>query len=153
PVTGVAVDNGVVYLVGTTTLSAFDAAGKQNCVANPYTSCDPLWTANLGQGALPFAPVVADGKVFLGLFGPAQVVAFDSAGVTNCSGAPKVCTPLWSVSQPYVTGAPAVSAVSGGGSGRVFVAGQRDGADRIVAYNEAGAFLAESTPLPGVVVG
>ncbi len=27
--------------------------------------------------------------------GPAQIVAFDAAGVTNCTGTPAVCQPLW----------------------------------------------------------
>jgi hypothetical protein len=151
-VTGLAVVGGVLYTVSRDQLAAYDATGQTNCAGSQGRTCDPLWTASLDAG-YPFAPVIADGKVFIGEFGPARIDAFDAAGVQGCSGAPTVCTPQWSRQIAYVAGAPAVSALSGGGTGRVYVAGQRGGADRIVAYDEAGTFLFQSPPLPGTVVG
>jgi hypothetical protein len=69
------------------TLHAFDgrdAAGPR------------LWSALLpGQGGPSVA--VAEGVVVTAAqnaFGW-MLAAFDAAGVTNCSGSPKVCTPLW----------------------------------------------------------
>jgi outer membrane protein assembly factor BamB len=59
-----AVANGVVYMTlggSPSGLSAFDAAGVQNCSGTPKT-CLPLWTAN--PGAIDSQPVIANGKVY-----------------------------------------------------------------------------------------
>jgi hypothetical protein len=72
-----------------------------------------LWSASLpGKGGPDIA--VADGVVVttvqIGL--DWLLAAYDAAGVTNCSGSPKVCTPLW-VSDTWTGGgnevAPAIA--------------------------------------------
>jgi hypothetical protein len=91
-----AVSGGVVYAESINELFAFDANGVTNCSGTP-TTCSPLWTAALTAvsppqpAALPLA--VANGIVYATAAG---VQAFDANGVTNCSGTPKTCTPLWS---------------------------------------------------------
>ncbi|MFL5796710.1 MAG: IPT/TIG domain-containing protein [Actinomycetota bacterium] len=142
-----AVDGGVLYAVTADTLLAYDAFGKTNCSDG---LCGPLWTAHLGTAALSYPPVAADGKVFLSEFGPGKLEAFDAAGVTNCSGSPKLCTPLWSTPLG-VDGPPAVSAVSSGGTGRVYVPAYSP--DRVAVYDESGVFQTQSATLPGSIVG
>lgn len=105
-----AVANGVVYVgqensgapgQAPTNLVAIDATGTTNCSGSPKV-CTPLWTAPLGSGgggtALVMPPAIENGTVFVA--GPDGIVkAFDGAGQAGCSGAPKVCTPLWKTSQ------------------------------------------------------
>jgi outer membrane protein assembly factor BamB len=78
-------------------LYAFDAAGSTNCSGSPKT-CLPLWTAQTAN-QVDSSPAVADGVVYIGTTAGgstgARLNAFDAAGVTNCSGAPKTCQPLW----------------------------------------------------------
>lgn len=88
-----AVANGRVY-VGN---AVFDATGTTNCTGTPKV-CTPLWTTS-GDGR---SPIVANGLEFTGgqLLGDGTVQplrAFDATGTTNCTGAPVVCTPLWSL--------------------------------------------------------
>jgi outer membrane protein assembly factor BamB len=42
----------------------------------------------------PSNPAVANGLVYAGSE-VADLYAFDAAGVTNCSGTPKTCAPVW----------------------------------------------------------
>ncbi len=146
---GIAVAGGVLYAVTWETLYAFDAKAVNNC-SGPWSNrdCTPLWTANLGTGAYPFPPVLADGKVFLSEFGRGALAAFDASGTVNCSGSPKVCTPLWSKYLTGLLGPPAVSPVSDGGTGKVYVAATSS-SNRVVAYDEAGTFQGQSPPIPG----
>jgi hypothetical protein len=53
-----------------------------------------LWRGNVpaGSGSLRSAPAIANGVVYIG---DSSLAAFDAAGVTNCSGTPKTCLPLW----------------------------------------------------------
>lgn len=95
-----AVADGVVYVsADDNTLRAYDAAGIANCSAVTKV-CAPLWTARASQQpwGSPTSPVVVNGLVFTAtrdLVGNV-VHAFDATGVTNCSGEPKHCSPLWS---------------------------------------------------------
>jgi outer membrane protein assembly factor BamB len=82
----------VVYAGGTDgKLHAFDAGG---CPGEPTTPCDPLWTAATGGTAIESSPTVVNGVVYIGSY-DGKLCAFDAAGVTNCSGSPKTCQPLW----------------------------------------------------------
>jgi hypothetical protein len=79
---------------------AYDARGEANCSGSPKT-CSALWTAGFG-GAVRSSPAVANGVVYVGTmnFGDpgvavANFYAFDAAGVLNCSGTPRICSPLW----------------------------------------------------------
>jgi hypothetical protein len=82
-----AVAKDIAYVAaGDAKLYAFDALGMTNCDGTPKT-CDPLWTAALGNSS-PGNPTVADGRVFVQT--AATLFAFNAAG---CSAA--VCTPLW----------------------------------------------------------
>lgn len=90
-----AVINGIVYAGGGSALEAFDAAGHTNCSGTP-TVCQPLWQAPTPglSGVAATSPTVSNGFVFVNLYG-IDLEAFDANGVTNCSGSPKVCAPVW----------------------------------------------------------
>jgi PQQ-like domain len=122
-----AVANGVVYIASTEstastippTLYAFDAGGVTNCSGTPKV-CQPLWTAPLSTGDIHVEPPnVTNGVVYVSGYqspggippqGPTGTVqAFDAAGVTNCSGTPKVCQPLWTTAANIGYSAPAVA--------------------------------------------
>lgn len=95
-----AVAGGTVYVSGLDRkLSAFDATGTIGCAGIPKV-CAPLWTALTTPvvSAIGIAtPLVVNGLVFVGTgVGSGFVHAYDAAGVTNCTGSPKSCTPLWS---------------------------------------------------------
>jgi outer membrane protein assembly factor BamB len=86
----------VAYVGANPNLYAFDATGKINCSGFPET-CAPLWSASLGEAvAVQASPAVGNGVVYIGSSN-FNLYAFDAAGVLNCSGAPKTCSPLWSV--------------------------------------------------------
>ncbi len=102
-----AVANGVLYTTATTgtqslstsfeaTLDAFSANGATNCSGTP-TACSPLWTAPVGSvGAIATtSPVVSGSVVYQDNTDAGNLSAFDANGVTNCSGTPTTCTPLW----------------------------------------------------------
>lgn len=90
------VANGIVY-VGSSAqkLYAFKATPGSQCSGTPLT-CKPLWTATFGNGqsASNSSPVVASSVVYINS-GDGNLYAFSASGTTNCSGAPKVCEPLW----------------------------------------------------------
>jgi outer membrane protein assembly factor BamB len=90
-----AVAKGVVYVfveLSGEVLYAFDAAGSTHCSGVPKT-CNPLWTATPGGSEGGFRPpAVANGVVYVGA--AQHLLAYDAAGVVNCSGSPTVCTPL-----------------------------------------------------------
>lgn len=94
-----AVANGVVYIGSNDdNLYAFDAAGSTDCSGSP-TICSPLRTGATA-GPVESAPAVANGTVYVGSDGPnnlydGDLYAFNAAGSTNCSGAPTMCSPLW----------------------------------------------------------
>jgi outer membrane protein assembly factor BamB len=145
-----AVAGKTVYAVSGDRLYAYDALrSSANC---PQFECVPLWTGALGADANPFAPVVADGEVFL-TTRSGDVEAFDAAGVTNCSGSPVTCTPLWkhSYGVDTFTGPPAIIPATSGGAGIVY-ASEMTNAARVAAYTEDGTFLDQSDPLPAALV-
>jgi outer membrane protein assembly factor BamB len=120
-----AVANGVVYTASAVDgkLYAVDAAGVSNCSGSPKV-CEPLWTAPLADSSYVYSsPTVADGVVYVSWCdntgsacaagannNAAKLSAFDAAGVSNCSGSPKVCTPLWTATTGnWVLSSPAVA--------------------------------------------
>jgi hypothetical protein len=111
-----AVGNGIVYAAGAE-VEAFDAAGKTDCAGAPKV-CMPMWTYH--DGVLGSSPVLANGLVYVGSTSNADgtqfgVVAFDAGGVNGCTGAPKVCTALWTgATGTPVAGTPAIA------NGRVY---------------------------------
>lgn len=135
------VSNGVVYAGSTGgTLYAFDAAGSKNCArTNTPTTCAPLWTATTTD-AIYAPPATANGVLYVGtLDDTASLYAFDADGVTNCSGSPKRCTPLWRGNRAIGSGptrsAPAVA------DGKVFV-----GDTSMTAFDAAGTKNCSGTP-------
>lgn len=111
PIEGsVAVSRGVAYVgSGDGDLYAFDAAGQTNCSGTPVV-CAPLWTGSTG-GSMQFgaSPAVANGLVYVGS-GDSSLYAFDAAGILNCSGDPKSCSPLWTApTGGSITSTPAVA--------------------------------------------
>jgi len=88
------VAKGIVYLVGSSQVYAFDAAGNTNCSGSPQKTCAPLWTAVPSGGvAADTSLAVANGLLYV--VGLSELAAYDASGNTNCSGNPKICTPVW----------------------------------------------------------
>jgi outer membrane protein assembly factor BamB len=71
-------------------------------VANVATLRE-AWTAAVDVAS---SPVVSGGVVYVG--GTQQLYAFDAAGVRNCGGSPRMCTPLWTANTGHVVEAPTV---------------------------------------------
>jgi outer membrane protein assembly factor BamB len=90
-------------------LYAFDATGSTHCSGIPK-KCTPVWTAVTGGMITTQAPAVASGIVYIGSFDK-KLYAFDAAGNTKCSGAPKTCAPLWTAT---TIGVPSSAAVAHG---------------------------------------
>jgi len=128
--TAPAIANGVVYVSVPTfnifqsdgsLLVAFDATAVRNCFFSGSEKwCSPLWTAKLPLGTFQgsWSPAVANGVVYVTdqwyvdyFYGVAGVHAFDATGISNCSGTPKTCSPLWSdvVADPHDFSEPQVS--------------------------------------------
>jgi outer membrane protein assembly factor BamB len=135
-----AVANGVVYVgAANGLLYAFDAQGARNCSGTP-TTCQPLWVGATGSAGIFGAPAVAGGAVYVDSF-TGTLAAFDARGITNCSGTPTTCQPLWTAvsgSQNDEVSSPAVA------SGLVYVAGS-GGALR--AFDAAGVANCTGTPI------
>lgn len=68
--------------------SAFAVDGVEGCTGPAH--CEPLYSFDRYSRT----PVIANGLIYLG------GAAYDASGVQNCSGTPKVCTPLWVGSTP-----------------------------------------------------
>ena len=90
------VSNGTVFVTSNGDVEAFDANGNTNCSGSPKV-CSPIWTSAISA---PTSAVTVSGGmayvVSVGVGGTDNtVVALDANGTTGCSGAPKVCTPLW----------------------------------------------------------
>ena len=135
-----AVSNSVVYAVTNDRLYALN-----EYPAGP--GGEIRWTAVLGDSANPFPPVVADGRVYVADRGLGELQVFDANGVTNCSGSPTVCTPLWFASYATVFGPPAIDAKSLGGSGDVYLSVTAGGINKIVVRTGAGAVVGSSSAL------
>ena len=105
-----AVAQGIVYAGAGHKLYAFDAAGNTNCSGTPKV-CTPLWTGAPGFRCV-CSVSVAGGLVYAGSarYTSGNLYAFDASGVTNCSGTPKTCTPLWTgpTGRNYLNSAAAV---------------------------------------------
>jgi hypothetical protein len=156
-----AVANGVLYVTGeardgTGGLYAFDAGGVSSCGGSPK-QCSPLWTANAAATTSP--PAVANGVVYTDGYvaSPAdgyRVRAFDGSGVQGCTGAPKICAPIWTSTT--------VSDQAGGGGGGsptvangvIYVAGLTDincdivceGIRHLLAFDGSGVQGCTGTP-------
>jgi outer membrane protein assembly factor BamB len=123
-------------------LDAYDATGA-SCPNNPRT-CTALWTANiepagaLGSSAtISSTPAVAKGVVYVGSTTGA-LEAFDATGTTNCSGSPKVCTPLWTASTGgAIFSSPVVS-------GSTVLIGSTD--KKLYAFDAAGSTNCSGSP-------
>jgi hypothetical protein len=122
-----AVAYGIAWIgTGDGRLYAFDAAGNINCSGTPKV-CTPRWSAGpTPRGAIGFSsPTIANGVIYIGLENDSfegslvgtGLYAFDATGDTNCSGAPKTCTPLWSVPNQQGFSSPVVA------NGRVYFNG------------------------------
>jgi len=100
-----AVVNGILYASNATGIEASSANVSTGCSGSPIV-CAPLWTYAGGPPEgnqtinLPNANIaVAHGVVYASM--SSGLDAFDATGQTNCSGTPKLCQPLWSVSGTF----------------------------------------------------
>src|SRR6266540_1381756 len=92
------------------------------------------WTAP-ATGAYQSSPAVVDGVVYVGATG---LLAYDAAGVTNCSGSPTVCSPLWTgPTGDSIYASPAVD------DGAVYVA---DNDTNLYAFDAAGVTNCSGSP-------
>jgi len=130
------VSNRLVYVTTRDgSLLVFDAAGRKGCTGTPKT-CTPLWSAS--GLAVPSGSAVPPAITRTFVYAPVGtgVAAYDAAGVQGCSGAPKICTPLWSVAGI----APAVR------DGVLYVSGASSGIFEVRAYDAAGIQSCAGTP-------
>ncbi len=125
--------DGVVY--------AFDAAGVTDCSGTPKL-CSPLWTARTGMPGTNYSPAVVNGVLY-DASSDGHLYAFDAAGTTNCSGTPKVCTPLWTASIGSAGNNASSPAVV---NGVLYVAGNRPGQNVLLAFDAAGSIGCAGTP-------
>jgi outer membrane protein assembly factor BamB len=101
------VSDGIVYASsvrpdGTAELVASLEIAGDTCTGTPKV-CPTLWHADLptlSDNPIPAPPLIANHIVYESVFdndlSGGQTFAFDANGVTNCSGSPKACQPLWS---------------------------------------------------------
>jgi hypothetical protein len=95
------VSNGVVFAGDGDEVAAASASG-QGCVGTPAT-CAPLWTTTVPGYVASGSPVVANGDVYVTMRSTTdatigQLMVFDAAGSSGCSGSPVICQPLWTAS-------------------------------------------------------
>lgn len=140
------VSGSMVYAVSSDMLYAFDVHPPSSQCS--LFVCNPVWTAVLGDSANPYAPIVADGQVYVAEGGTGILSAFDANGVNNCSGTPTVCHPLWFHALSKIYGPPAIAPASAGGNGDVYVTANDNG-NRLVAYHSTGAGDFVGQALPG----
>ncbi len=131
--------------------AAYDEAGTTNCSGTPVV-CQPLFTVALPGGATGSVDV-SGGVGYLETLAPPvppsaniipQLVAFDAAGVTGCSGSPAVCQPLWTATLPSEIwfSTPAVA------GGRVYVTSADSSPGFVLdAFDAAGAAGCGGSPV------
>jgi hypothetical protein len=102
----------VLHGGGDTLIAAFDAAARVGC-SNPPVVCGELWTYAIGEDfpGAQFKMSVADGVLYTS--NGVSLQAWSASGTTNCSGAPTVCQPLWTVAVPNTSGDTSAPVVSG----------------------------------------
>ena len=89
------------------------------------------------SGTVSSSPAVVGNVVYVGSTN-GKLEAFDATGTTNCSGSPKVCTPLW-------TGATGGSILSSPNvSGSIVFVGSTDG--KLYAFDSAGSTGCSGSP-------
>src|SRR5918994_2080769 len=98
------------------------------------------WSAHT-DASIHSSPAVVDGVVYVASWtdftaNTNRLYAFDASGTTNCSGSPKVCTPLWTASSG--SGAVSSPAVA---NGVVYVT-----ASLLSAFDAAGTTNCSGTP-------
>jgi hypothetical protein len=118
---GLAISHGIVYASQAgydgVAIDTYDAAGNTNCSGSP-SICTPLWsdqTGNVGPYIGGGVPTVANGLVYFAIgagttTSPGTLEAFDANGNTDCSGSPKVCSPLLSTTATGYTSWPPIVA-------------------------------------------
>ena len=135
--------NGLVFVhrstSSTQSVAAYSSDGVAGCSGAPKV-CTPLWTTDDSAVGYPDAAVaVAGGRMYRAT--GTQLRVYDAAGVSGCSGAPKVCAPLWSATVGGNGSAPpAAPAVANG----VVYAGADDGTVR--AFDATGTTGCAGTP-------
>ncbi len=149
---GIAVDGGRIFVTDGRGVHAYDAAGVQNCSGSPRV-CSALWETSTTTPTGPAfvsgtgAPVVSGGVLYVpgagngvGLAnGGAFISAFDTRGITGCTGSPKICVPMWTTTGLGVSasnvGSPAVV------GGVVYLAN-----GTLMAFDAAGSTKCTSAP-------
>ncbi len=141
------VDNGHVFGTWSTSsgpiLAAFDAAGNTNCNGAPKV-CAPIWhSAPIPNATALTTPTIAGGVVYVGDFTTGALYAFDAAGNTGCSGAPKLCTPLFTAqTSGEILSEPAVA----GGVAYVTTQGDTNNRLKLYAFDAAGSTNCSGAP-------
>jgi outer membrane protein assembly factor BamB len=99
----VTVENGLVYAPTADGVRVFDANGVQGCTTAAPRVCTPRWIASGHPPTRLTAPTVADSRLYVATGDGIDV--FDATGTRNCTGAPKVCTPLFNLDRAGAPGA------------------------------------------------
>ena len=108
--------------------SVYVGTASGDLVARDAGTGSLQWSGHTGAPVYS-SPAVVDGVVYVGS-DDSKLHAFDAAGITNCSGSPRRCAPLWTANIPgKVRSSPTVA------NGVVYV-GSED--QRLYAFSAAG---------------
>jgi hypothetical protein len=148
---GMTVSNGDVFVTDAEGVQAFSSAGTTDCAGTPKV-CSPLWATNTHVGSPTFtpgsgSPVVSNNILYVPGYGDglalasggAYVSAFDALGTTDCTGTPKICTPMWTTTGLPIShgnsGSPAIA------HGVIYIANET-----LLAFSAAGTTDCTGTP-------
>lgn len=90
--------DGRVFVPTVGAVRGFDDAGVDGCSGTP-TTCVPTWSGDFGAPWYSYGGAEVDGsRVFVEASdgnASGQLLAFDTADGTGCTGTPKTCPPQW----------------------------------------------------------
>lgn len=147
-----AVVGGTAYVATATTgtraagIAAYLTDDLTGCTGSPLL-CEPTWTAELGAtiaDPATIGPPIVSGY-YAYVVADATVYAFSSKATSGCSGSPKVCTPLWTVSLPAPLATQAAPALAGT---KLYVPSSAG----ITVVDTTAASLVTTFPWPGVLM-
>ncbi|NNN21715.1 MAG: hypothetical protein HKL80_06925 [Acidimicrobiales bacterium] len=135
-VTTPVVANNNLYVSVENTIYVYDAMGVTNCSGTPVV-CSPLWVASVASPTSNLStPFVSNGYIYA--YDAGSLYTFSANGTTNCTGAPLVCSPLWTA--PVGSGS---STPPNGTSSTIFMVSQ----GKLYAFSANGTTNCTGAPL------